>query len=443
MPPLPEPISTQEVAVYDCAPSRVCVHRRVFDDQRAVRRMERVLAALRQPPPMEWVEDGELNVMAGQLGWPEDVGLRTGEIDPPEQPILVFNCFTWPSEEERAAFGRRFPNLRGQYFDGSGAWTLRQGRATLAANYGVCQDGYELHMAWGCLHRCSYCNIGGFVHIMLNVEEYVERLADFLPRHPECCLWKFDNHTDMPAFEPEHGASAALVDLFAKQRDQFLLLYTKSDNVDFLLPLDHGGKTLVSWTLSCETVARDVEKKSPPTAARLEAIRKCAAAGYPVRVRLSPVVPVREWRRENADMIGRLFANADVPLVTMDMFKHIGPNRAPAILDLDSLDPAFASSVQRFADMAPEDRPRPIVPNGKQLFPDKLREKVYRFFLGEIRRHSPRTRVALCGETPDMWRALADELGMTPERYVCACGPTSVPGHTDYEQPFEPEWPSG
>ena len=68
------------------------------------------------------------------------------------------------------------------------------------------------------------------------------------------------------------------------------------------------------------------------------------------------------------------------------------------------------------------------MPNGKQVCPHEARARVYRFFLAEVRRRSPGTRVALCGETPEMWDELGDELGMSPDRYVCACGPTSVPG---------------
>jgi len=33
------------------------------------------------------------------------------------------------------------------------------------------------------------------------------------------------------------------------------------------------------------------------------------------------------------------------------------------------------------------------------------------------------------GETPEMWEAPREELGMAPEHYVCTCGPDSVPGH--------------
>lgn len=67
--------------------------------------------------------------------------------------------------------------------------------------------------------------------------------------------------------------------------------------------------------------------------------------------------------------------------------------------------------------------------NGKQLFPHEARARVYRFFIERIKELSPTTRIALCGETPDMWDELRSELGMDPGDYVCACGPTSVPGN--------------
>ena len=79
--------------------------------------------------------------------------------------------------------------------------------------------------------------------------------------------------------------------------------------------------------------------------------------------------------------------------------------------------------------MPPEQRPYPIIPNGKQLFPHDARVRMYRHFTDQIRRLSPATRIAFCGETPEIWAEFKDEVGMTPQNYVCACGPTSVPGN--------------
>ena len=72
---------------------------------------------------------------------------------------------------------------------------------------------------------------------------------------------------------------------------------------------------------------------------------------------------------------------------------------------------------------------QPYYPDGKHFFPHALRAMIYRFFIDEIRKHSPNQRVAICMETPEMWDEFGEELGMNPTDYVCCCGPASVPGN--------------
>ena len=415
--------------MYHVGPPKIYVHERVLAKPECVARLRRMVAAMDYPDEPEVVDDEELDAISADSGWSAMGGHRTGELKRTGDPTLIFNTFTWPTPDDLAARRERYPHLRGHYFLGDGAVTLRNGRATRETQFGVCQNGYELHSAWGCLHYCDYCNIGGFLHIMLNIEELVERLPAMLADNPWCQLWKYDNHTDIPALEPEYGATKLLVDFFARQPQQFLMVYTKSDNVGFLADLDHRGRTLVCWTLSSETVAREIEKGAPSTAARIGAIRTCQQAGYPVRVRFSPIIPIKGWREENVAMLDELFAAARIPLVTMDMFKWIEPRRVGDMFDTSLWDDEFLGYIHQYAAMEPADRPRPILPNGKQVFPHDARAGVYRFFMDEIRKRSPTTRIALCGETPDMWDELGDDLGMNPDNYACACGPTSVPGH--------------
>ena len=415
--------------MYSVSPPKIYVHERVMDRPECVERMGRMVAAMDYAGQPEVVTDGQLNAIAEAEGWSRMGRKRTGELERSGDPAIVFNTFRWPTPEERAAFAAQYPHLRSFYFAGDGPWTFRDGEKTRETQLGVCTNAWEMHSAYGCLHYCDYCNIGAFLHVMLNMEEFCGRLEPHLDRERWCKLWKYDNHSDIPAFEPEYGAIRLLVDLFATRDDQYLMVYTKSDNVDFMLDFEHRGRTLVCWTLSCETVAREIEKGAPATSARIEAIHKCQRAGYPVRVRFSPIFPIRNWQTENRAMLDDLFAAARIDLVTMDMFKHIEPRRVRGMFDVSLWDDELLGYVDQYAAMEPEDRPRPIIPNGKQLFPHHARARVYRFFMDEVWQRSPKTRIALCGETPEMWDELGGELGMDPENYVCACGPTSVPGH--------------
>ncbi len=414
--------------MYRAKAKAIYVHESVSQDARCVVRLERMLPFIACDTPPSVVDDARLCQISAERGWERIGSQRTGQMRLGDERVFVFNTFRWPSEAELRRRRTLYPHLKSWYMLGDGAWTYRDGRATRQSQLGVCQNAYELHSAWGCLHTCAYCNIGEFVNIALNLEDYLERLARLVRENAWLKLYKYDNHTDIPAFEPEYGWCEGLVGFFAGQ-DAFLMLYTKSHNVDFLLDLDHRGRTIVCWTLSCDRVSRLIEHGAPSMRERIEAARKCWRAGYPVRARFSPIIPIKGWRVENERLIAEYLGAVQPDVLTLDMFKWIEPARARDMFDLSLWDEDFAGWVDRMAALEPKARPRPILPNGKQLFSDELRARAYRFFIEQIRKRSPATRIALCGETPEMWAALASDLGMTPDNYVCACGPDSVPGH--------------
>lgn len=414
--------------MYPAKASAIYVHESVLRAPRCKARLQRMLPHIACADAPQVVNDAQLNDIVGRSGWDEVKSRRTGQLKLGPERAFVFSTFRWDPADTLAQRRAQYPHLASWYLLGDGAWTFRDGRATRATQLGICQNAYELHSVWGCLHTCDYCNIGRFVNVVMNLEEYLEHLDQLLGENPWLRLYKYDNHTDVPTFEPEYGWCKGLVEFFAA-RDAFLMLYTKSHNVGALLDLDHRGRTIVCWTLSGATVSRLVEKDAPPLAERIAAAVKCQAAGYTVRARFSPILPIQHWQRENDRMLREYLGQVRPDVLTMDMLKWIEPTRIRDIFDLGLWDPEFVASVDRAAALPPAERPRPILPNGKQLFPDSLRARVYRFFIERIRALSPGTRIALCGETPEMWAELGADLGMTPEHYVCACGPDSVPGN--------------
>ena len=416
--------------MYPIRTPAVFIHERVLDDARCVARMERMMPHIETAQPPRVVSDRELNELSGRYNWPGELhGKRTGQLQRDGDPVVVFNRFRWLEPEQMAQLKQAYPHLSRFYLLGDGAITFHNGRATLQTQRGVCQNAYLLHSAWGCLHSCDYCNIGSLLNLMLDIEELVEHLDTLAQANPWLQLYKYDNHTDIPTFEPEYGALKLLVDYFATQKDRYLLIYTKSANLDYLAGYDHRGQTIVCWTLSCDTVSRRIEKGAPTTAERIAAGRLCQEAGYPVRARLSPIIPVRNWQQENADMLDQYLSAVCPDVLTLDMFKHIEPRDVPDTFDVSLWDPEFSGYVKQYATTPGKDRPFDVIPNGKHIFPHEARAAVYRFFIERINCLSPDTRVALCGETPEMWEELRPELGMTPDNYVCACGPNSVPGN--------------
>lgn len=414
--------------MYPITPRAVYIHERVMRDPRCVRRMERMMTRIEPDERPLVVDDSTLNDISRERRWERVTRWRTGRYNRERDPDIIFNAYAWRDPERQGQFDERFEHLRFARLGGAGFVGYRDGESQLPSRGGICQNAYDLHSAWGCLHACDYCNIGEFLNIHLNLEEMVERLDDLLARHAWCRLWKYDNQTDQITFEPEYGASELMVGYFAEREDEYLLLYTKSDNVAHLLDLPHRSRTIISWTVSCETVAREVERNTPSTSERIDAMRRCQEAGYHVRARFSPIIPIRGWREENARMIRELLSATRPDVITMDLLAHLPGDKLAQCIDVGLLDPEWLAAHQ--AIYAREHPGRPYSPAGKQIFPHELRAELYRHMVDRIRELDAEVPISFCNETPAVWHEFTrEELGHGPEDYVCTCGPTSVPGN--------------
>jgi len=335
---------------------------------------------------------------------------RHGKDDFGDDAILVFT----PFEPERA----------GWYYH------LRDASNGRQRHGGTCQTALELNLVAGCVFRCAYCGFGRAIHFSLDVERFMAGLPDVFRRFPAQRLYKYSNMTDLPPFEPELDAVPPMVRRFARETDRYLMLFTKSDNVDFLLDLDPAGHTIISWSLTCDTASRLIDKRAASLAERIEAMRRAQEAGYVVRARLSPIVPVRNWRREHEELFAELFAKTQPDVVTLELLGWFDFEDLGRIIDPDLLDPAFYAAAEAAAD-----RLRGI---GWAPFPEEQHQAVYRFCIDTVKRLSPETPVAVCHGTDATWAALGARIGMAPGGYVCNCGPGCAPGGALYDRLHAP-----
>jgi spore photoproduct lyase len=293
-----------------------------------------------------------------------------------------------------------------------------------ASHGGACQSALELNVVDGCAFRCAYCGFGRYILFYLDVERLVGEMDALLARHPTQRLWKYSNMTDLPPFEPQLDAVRPMVERFARQADRYLMLFTKSDDVDFLLPLNHDGHTIISWSLSSEMVSREVDRRTAPADQRIDAMRRCQQAGYRVRARLSPIVPVRDWRGEYGRMLEKLFAACRPDIVTLELLGWMDCDDLEQILPAEMLDEQAFAAAKAARDELRGVRWGP--------FPEATHQEIYRFCIETVRRLSPRTPVAVCHGTAATWDALGGLMGSSPGDYVCNCGPTSAPGNPLY-----------
>ena len=168
---------------------------------------------------------------------------------------------------------------------------------------------------------------------------------------------------------------------------------------------------------------------------RIEAVRKCQEAGYLVRYRFSPMIPVKNWCEEHTELIELIFERTQPDVISLCMFGWMDVEDARNCLDFSRLDPEIVSAMES---AAPYIRELGYTSGGGRPIPHEPRRLIFQHCIDEIKRVSPGTTVALCLETPEMWAALGPSMGQVSGNYVCNCGPMCTPGGRLYDERVGP-----
>jgi len=420
--------------MYPLSPPTIVVLDRALQDPRSAARVERMLAALGTDlASVIRASDADIPELIRVHGW-HDARLRQGQLGPHADPALVFSTLRFESRPEVAPVLAECPK-------GTSAWLIQDllgygGRVLARENFtskrGVCRARVQFDTIFGCPHGCQYCPGGKVAVINTNLEEFVaKQVIPAAENEPWQKVFMYNSClSDTPCFEPEYGLSKLVAEYYATTPDQHYLIHTKSANLDFLRDIDHKGRTIVLLSVTSDTAARLIEPGSALPLERIEAARRCQEAGFPIRFKLKPIVPVKGWQEQYRTVIDHMFARTRPDSVGLFMIAWMDVAEFKACIDPSLLDPAFLRTLEESVGTMPK--------GSAQLFPHAARAEIYRFLLGEIRRHSADVPVFLCTETTEMWHELGPELGMNPGNYICACGPQCLPGATCVPDVLEP-----
>jgi hypothetical protein len=299
-------------------------------------------------------------------------------------------------------------------------------RDEAAIHGGACQSALELNIVDGCVFRCTYCGFGRYIVFYLDVERLIDGLDECFEQYPSQRLYKYSNMTDLPPFEPELNAIPPMIKRFSLEPHRYLMLFTKSDNVDFMQDLDHRGHTIISWSLTCDTASRLVDKRAASLVDRIGAMAKMQAVGYPVRARLSPIVPLVNWREEYTNLFELLFTQTQPDVITMELLGWMNVDDLLAIFDRSDLDQSALQNAVESCETLRDVRWGP--------FTQETHEEIYSYCIDEVRRLSPKTAISVCHGTSETWNVLGKKMAMSAQDYICNCGPFSTPGGRLYDR---------
>ena len=411
--------------MYDICPPAVYAHESVMGNSTYRARAERVVAALREPRDIIPYTDDDLADMIQQRG------LLAGRkpmflIEDVQDPILLFNTFRFDGpdkDRERAqALADRGIKSPSVALTGTGAYNWANYNLAGDRNRDdkVCRPCWRIHLQQGCLHRCTYCGLGGLLVSMVNVEEYCEHLGEIIKRHPWQATYLLDDDGDPPGLEPEHGTLSYLIEYFGTLEDRYLVIHTKTWNTSWMRDLKHNGNTIIVWSISGPTQSRQIEPKAGTTEERIEAARIAQEAGYQIRYKFKPIAPVKSWREDAAYTAKLIFEKTRPDVISLCVWMWNDVDTMKQRLPADLLDPKFLKAAEESKEEMANTMARP--------FPHWVRKEIYEHHLREIRKHSADIPVSLSTENFKMWGAMHDALGCTATNYVCGCGPQSTPG---------------
>ena len=303
----------------------------------------------------------------------------------------------------------------------------------------VCPDFDRLKLASnGCFYRCDWCYLKltyraafPFITVRVQYNRIKEQLHKRLSRTMDPVIFNTGELADSLAMEHLTGAAREFIPWIGHTENGHLFMLTKSDQVDPILGLRHNGRTFLAWSLNAESVSRAFEIGAPPFERRLAAARKAMKAGYPIRIRIDPIVPLDGWREAYGETIRRILTTIEPERITLGTlrFEKAFYNMRRTLL---TTGPAIPQLMEGMEPMFPARRlsKNRKTGSGKYSFPLDQRARLFRFALDEIRRYPAgrKARVALCKETREVWK----KVGLPVSRTDCVCqidpGPSDEPG---------------
>jgi spore photoproduct lyase len=275
-------------------------------------------------------------------------------------------------------------------------------RSTETGN--TCPNFWHFSPYGFCPYDCQYCYLAGTqgirfspaVKIFTNVAEMLTQIDDVAARLGTPTAFYLGKLQDPLALDLLTGYSRTLIPFFASHPYARLVALTKCADVRNLLDLDHRGHTILSWSVNPPSVCREFEVNTPSPSQRIEAMRKCSAAGYPVRAVIMPIIPVPGWQRIYDEFLELLLAEVPLDRITLGCVCIYPTARRLMESRLGK---------QNTISQALENRPgRPA--DGRSRYPMRLRLALYRHFIDRIQQLRPDLRPALCLEDETIFEAL-------------------------------------
>ncbi len=274
---------------------------------------------------------------------------------------------------------------------------------------GRCAKFYKLTAYNNCNFWCEYC----YLYLTFRTQPVSTHFINYEKMYDE--IIKFDKSKipktlrvlnlgelgDPLAVDYMTGFAKQIIPFMPEHAPKTRLLFlTKSDCVDDILHLDHGGQSIISFSVNTDVVFQQLEHRTASPDARIIAAAKAQKAGYEIRLRIDPIIFYSTWERDYVALVDKIFEYVQPARITIGEYR---PSNGLA---------NHISS--RFPDSPLLKINRSLVKEGKKLrYPKNLRIKMFGTIIEAIKKYRSDIDIALCKEQPAIWKALClDKKGL-------------------------------
>ena len=274
----------------------------------------------------------------------------------------------------------------------------------------------------GCYYNCDWCFLKAtyranqnFINVHVQYDEIKKKLLKHIEKSGRPVMYDSGELADSLAMEHLTKTGQEFIPWFGKQKNGYLYMLTKSDNVDSILKLDHNKHTIIAWSMNADLVSRIYEIGAPGFRDRLNAAKKVQKAGYPIRIRLDPIIPIPDWQRYYSGTIKTIFEELKPERITLGTLRLEAQlyNMRNSIFSNQKLK-EIVGSLKPMLDESTLSNGKKS--EGKYSFSQDQRTEMFQFAIKEIQKHSD-CDIALCKETKDVWEAV----GLDLKACKCVC----------------------
>lgn len=259
----------------------------------------------------------------------------------------------------------------------------------------VCPHFLELKWAYGCPYNCAWCYLKGTFRFHPKGKLPVVKPYEKIELHTKKFLEEVKTPEILNAGEiadslmhedDKFPFSKFIIPFFEKQNRHKVLFLTKSSNVNNLLEIRPHNQVIISFSLNALPVAKRWEK-APSVLKRIEAAKKVFDAGYEVRIRIDPMVPVKNWQQHYLQLLDILFDNITPERITLGSLRGL------------------QSTINGCSDKSWVKYLGESSNWGKKI-DFNSRYDMYLTIIDQLKSRYSFNNVALCKETVEMWNAL-------------------------------------